>query len=290
MNFFDLHCDTAYECFKTGQGFYVNSLALSGIKGEVFERWCQTFAFFIKDNCPAPFTLYRKMYLAFLEKLKEKPKNLKPLFSIEGGAVIEKDIQRLSALKSDGCLFFSLAWNGETALAGGVNSTKSLTDLGTAAIKEINRLKIGLDLSHLNEASFWSALNLADFPLATHSNCYALCKHKRNLTDDALKEIKCRGGIIGLCFYPEFLPREISVFEGIYRNIYHLLSLDGDFENHIAIGSDFDGAKMDKSLDSIDKIPDLYRFLKGRGLNDRLLFKIFYNNAQNYVENLTYKL
>lgn len=290
MNYFDLHCDTAYECFKTGQRFYVNSLALSGIKGEVFERWCQTFAFFIKDDCPAPFSLYYKMYLVFLEKLKERPKNLTPVFSIEGGGVIERNIERLSKLKSDGCLFFSLAWNGETALAGGVNSTKGLTDLGTAAIKELNRLKIGLDLSHLNEASFWPALNIADFPLATHSNCYALCKHKRNLSDDALKEIKNKGGVIGICFYPEFLPHGVSVFEGVYKNICHLLSLDPDFENHIAIGSDFDGAKMDKTLDSVDKIPLLYDFLKRRGLSDELLDKIFYLNAQKYVENLTYKL
>ena len=78
MKFFDLHCDTAYKCYQDSLLFTDNSLAVTQQKACSYDTWHQCFAFFIKDNCPAPFTLYRKMYLAFLEKLKGKPKNLKP--------------------------------------------------------------------------------------------------------------------------------------------------------------------------------------------------------------------
>lgn len=146
----------------------------------------------------------------------------------------------------------------------------------------MNNLKIGCDLSHINEKSFYSAIEYAAFPLATHSNSKKICNHKRNLTDEQIKLICEKGGIIGFCFYPKFLGGD--VFEKLYENIFHIA--DMGFENHIAIGSDFDGAEMDKKLGKIEKVPDLYTFLKAKGLSDSLLHKIFYENANNYIAKL----
>ncbi len=282
MNFFDLHCDTAYECYTKNQEFYVNQLSVSGKKGEVFENWTETFAIWIKDDAENPFTLYKNILCDFKAKLKNAQKNLTPMFAVEGGALIENDIDRLDILKQDGIRLLTLTWNGENAIAGGSHSQKGLTAFGKAVIEKMNQLHIGCDLSHLNTKSFYGAIELAQYPLATHSNCNAVCHHLRNLTDDQIKLICEKGGIIGLCFYPEFLKGDVKT--KIYENICHIA--DMGFENAIAIGSDFDGGKMSPDLDSIEKIPDLYRFLEQKGLENSLLDKIFYKNADNYIAKL----
>lgn len=281
MDFFDLHCDTPYECFKNNQEFSKNTLAVSADKGAVFKRWYQTFAIWIKDDTENPYTLYKSIIKSFKEKLKSIPDNLHPVFALEGGSAIE-NTDCLFYMKKDGISFITLSWNGENRIAGGIKSEKGLTDYGKEIIKLMNEQKIGCDLSHLNEKSFYMALELSDFPLATHSNCKAVCPHPRNLTDRQIKLIAEKGGVIGLCPYPEFL--ECSPFEGIYKNILHIL--DMGYEDIISIGTDFDGAEMDKKLDSIDKIPSLYRFLREKGLDNDLLYKIFFKNAHNYIAKL----
>ncbi len=282
MNYFDLHCDTPYECYTKSLEFYVNRLAVSGKKGEIFKCWTQTFALWIKDDAENPFWLYKNILDDFKLKLQKKPCNLTPLFAVEGGAVLENDADRLYILKGDGVKFLTLTWNGENNIAGGSKTDKGLTDFGKTVIAKMNTLKIGCDLSHLNDKSFFEAIKYAEFPLATHSNCRKICSHPRNLNDEQIRLICRCGGIIGLCFYPEFLGAD--TFQKIYENIYHIC--DMGFENNIAIGSDFDGAEMDRRLDNISKIPHLCRFLKQKGLESDLLNKIFFQNANNYIAKL----
>ena len=85
---------------------------------------------------------------------------------------------------------------------------------------------------------------------------------------------------MGLCFYPEFLGGDVP--QKIYENIFHLLELE--MENSIALGSDFDGADMAEGLCDITKIPYLYAELREKGISERVLDKIFYKNAENYLE------
>lgn len=280
MNYFDLHCDTPYECYFKNQPFFRNSLAVSGEKGAFFENWKQLFAVWIRDDIDEPFKLYRAILNDFKEKLTQKSDNLTPYFAVEGGAVIGNDIDLLYELKKDGIRSLTLTWNGENLIAGGSKTDRGLTSFGQMVIKELNSLQICCDLSHLNDKSFYKAVETADYPIATHSNCRAVCDVPRNLTDDKLQLIAEKGGIIGLCFYPEFLGGD--VFLKLYENIYHMLELG--LENNIAIGSDFDGAKMDNALSDIAKIPYLYVKLNEKGISADILDKIFYKNAENYFE------
>ena len=280
MDYFDLHCDTPYECYFKKQDFFENNLAVSGEKGAVFENWKQVFALWIKDGQDSPFTLYKAILKDFKEKLRDKPDNLIPYFSVEGGAVIEEDIDRLYKLKEDGICALTLTWNGENRIAGGSKTDKGLTDFGKRVISEMNSLNMLCDLTHLNEKSFYSAVELADYPIATHSNCKLVFDCPRNLGDNQLRLIAQKGGIVGLCFYPEFLGGD--VFDKLYENIYHLLELG--MENSIALGSDFDGADMAERLCDITKIPFLYEKLKEKGINKAVLDKIFYKNAENHLE------
>ncbi len=283
MNFFDLHCDTAYELYKNCLPFQNSILSVTPNGSKNFDNWIQTFAIWIADNTPEPFSLYKNILCDIKEKLKTAPENLKPIFAVEGGAVLEEDCDRLDILKEDSIKMLTLTWNGENSIAGGSKSQKNLTDFGKKVINRLNKLKIATDLSHLNKGSFYSAIDIAEFPISTHSNCYEICKHPRNLTLEQIKLIAERDSVVGLTFYPPFLGE--NVFEGIYKNIVFLC--EKGFENHIAIGSDFDGGQMDKTLDNISKIPSLYAYLQEKRLSKNLLDKIFYLNAYNFIAKLS---
>lgn len=277
----DLHCDTPYECFIKKEEFLNNTLAVSAVKGAVFDVWHQTFAVWIKDDREEPFRLYKSIISDFKEKLREKPQNLNPIFALEGGAAIENTDQ-LYEMKSDGIKFITLTWNGENKIAGGCKALNGLTAYGREVIRVMNKLKIACDLSHLNEKSFYSAIEETYYPIATHSNCKEIHNHIRNLTDNQIKLICEKGGIIGLCPYPEFLGGD--VIEGMYQNICYIC--DMGYENNISIGTDFDGATQAECLKDISKIPQFYINLKGKGLNDKLLQKIFYKNGVDFIAKL----
>lgn len=282
MKLFDLHCDTPYECYVNQKPFLDKTLAVNADCGKDFSIWKQTFAVWIKDDLKNPFWEYKKMLEGFKKELENKPTNLIPLFSVEGGSLLEWESDRLFELKKDGISLLTLTWNGENNIAGGINSDKGLTEFGIEVIEKMSRIKMGCDLSHLNEKSFFKAVERAEFPLATHSNPKSVFNCKRNLSDAQIKAIAEKGGIIGICFYPEFLGGEI--FSKLYECIYYLL--EKGYENNIAIGSDFDGAKMDLSLSNTSQIPTLYKTLKEKGLKDDVLEKIFYENADNYIAKL----
>lgn len=272
MRFFDLHCDTAYKMYTENKGFCENSFAVSGQKGEIFENWHQTFAIWLPENLDNPFLFYKNALLHLKANLCGK---VNPIFAVEGGTVLENDVDRIYALKQDGIKLLTLTWNGENAIAGGSKSEKSLTAFGKAVIEKMNKINMAVDLSHLNDKSFFEVIALAEKPIASHSNYRAVCDVPRNLTDQQIKLICEKGGLIGLNFYPLFLGD--NPMEKIYQNIYRLC--DMGYENNIAIGSDFDGADMPCELCDITKIPHLYTFLQQKGVNNIVLDKIFYKNA-----------
>lgn len=278
MNFFDLHCDTALECYKRNCDFCENDLAIDASSAKIFESWHQCFAIFVNDGTENPFEFYKTVLYNFKSKLNP-PRNLCPVFTVEGGVVIENDISRLESLKSDGIKAVTLTWNGENKIACGADCRGGLKPFGREVIKEMNNLKIACDLSHLNEESYFDCVEIGEYVFASHSCLKTVYDHKRNLSDAQLKILAQKGGVVGICFYPVFLGGG-NVFELIYENIYHLLSLG--LENHICMGSDFDGCETAPHLSKITQIPDLYHFLEQKGLNEKLLSKIFYKNALNF--------
>ncbi len=278
MDYFDLHCDTPYACYDAGLSFLSNKLAVSAAKEKLFNRWSQVFAVWINDNIPNPFDLYQRILSNFSAEIANTDDHVKPYFSVEGGAVLEDKIERLDVLKNDGISALTLTWNGENRIAGGAYSVGTMTDFGREVLRRMERLQIACDLSHLNDRSFDEVLELSWKPFVSHACCRALVNHPRNVTDDRLLRLVERGGIFGLCFYPEFCGS--PVFEALYQQICHLLDLG--LEDAISIGSDFDGAVMSPELDSISKIEQFSQFLSEKGLPDSILEKIFYQNAEKF--------
>lgn len=279
MKFFDLHCDTAYLCYDKSLSFFNDTLAVTPKKAEIIDEWHQCFAIFIKDGKKNPFEYYKKALNNFKSELKNKPSNLTPIFTVEGGLLIEDDLSRVETLYNDGIKALTLTWNGENLIAGGANTNVGLKDFGKQVIGELNKFGIATDLSHLNKKSFYGAIEIADKPIITHSCLESVNNHRRNIDDNQLKLLTQKGGIFGLCFYPAFLG-DGDVFENIYKNIFHILDLG--YEDYLSIGSDFDGADMSDKLYDISAVPTLYKYLKSRKIDENILNKIFFDNAYNF--------
>lgn len=282
MNYFDLHCDTPHRSYINDLPLNDSSLAVNlGYNG--FEKWHQCFAVWIDDNCDNPFEIYRKTLSNFKEKLQHINSDLTPHLMVENGALLENQIERLETLKSDGIKSLTLTWNNENCIAGGCCCDARLKSFGKEVIMELNRLGLACDLAHLNKRSFFDAIEYAEKPYISHTCIESVYSHRRNIKLEQAQLISRMGGIIGVCFYPEFLPQG-DVFDGIHQNLFTLL--EAGLENSISIGSDFDGADMDERLSNIEQIGNLYAFLLQKGIEKLVLDKIFFENAFRFYTKL----
>ena len=122
----------------------------------------------------------------------------------------------------------------------------------------MNELGITLDLSHLNEKCFWESIELTTLiPIATHSNARALTDHPRNLKDEQLKAISDRGGVTGIVLYDYFLKTGDNkpMLEDVFLHMDYIINLCG--EDHVGIGSDMDGAKIEDFPENLKTVADL---------------------------------
>jgi membrane dipeptidase len=118
--------------------------------------------------------------------------------------------------------------------------------------------------------------------IASHSNCFEICPHRRNLDDVQIAEIIRRKGLIGINFYPVFINGESDAsFQELRQHIRHILALGG--EDCIAVGSDFDGAAMPAKLPAVDRIPDWHQNLL-KHFDREIVDKITYQNAQRFMQ------
>jgi membrane dipeptidase len=143
---------------------------------------------------------------------------LAALLGMEGGHMIENDMNKLDALYKRGVRYMTITWNNSTPWAtsaadettpGGALNTdgkKGLTAFGVAVIKRMNELGIMVDISHVGEQTFWDITKITTKPIiASHSCVWNLCPHRRNLKDEQIKAIAKSGGVIFLNFYAGFI-------------------------------------------------------------------------------------
>lgn len=140
---------------------------------------------------------------------------IKVLLGMEGlSHVSQKDgVAKIEEYHQLGIRHASLTWNEQNDLATGVKGEpqRGLTSFGREVVHKMNQLGILVDVSHLNERSFWDLSSSASKPfMASHSNAKSLCPHRRNLTDAQIIEMGKQGGIIGLNAYHEFVHEERS--------------------------------------------------------------------------------
>jgi membrane dipeptidase len=165
------------------------------------------------------------------------------LLSIEGGGCLNNDLRVLRMLYKLGVRAMGLTWNNGNCIADGVGEPedRGLTPFGREVVREMNRLGMVVDVSHLAPKGFWGVIEETKRPIiASHSNAKAVHNHRRNLDDDQIRAIIETGGTIGVTFVPYFVSdKEEVTIKDLLRHIDHILALGG--ENHLALGSDFDG-------------------------------------------------
>ena len=209
---------------------------------------------------------------------------------MEGAEAIAPDLSNLEEWYDRGLRSLGIVWSRPNAFATGVpfrfpaspDTGPGLTSAGRELVRACNALGILVDLSHLNERGFWDVASISGAPLvATHSNAHALCPSTRNLTDEQLDAIAASGGVVGVNFAVTFLRedgRDLAAATGldeIVRHVDYLVDRMGI--DHVAFGSDFDGATIPDALGGVAGLPALVETL-GLGHDAAALAKLTHEN------------
>lgn len=234
------------------------------------------------------------------------------LISIEGLEVIENDLDLLDVFYELGVRIVAPTWNRALPYFSSVEEPYGILSKGKDLIKKMQNLNLILDTSHMSEKSFFDASKF-DIPLiATHSNAKNVNKHKRNLSDDQIKVLVEKGGVMGINFNPPFLkPDKYDEFlkrynlsydekegkvvdrnkkypEGFYW-IYNLIDYIGNKFNLdiLAFGSDFDGiGTHPQGVENASFYQEFAEFLSEMGLATDEIEKIFYKNTLKVLKKI----
>ena len=210
-------------------------------------------------------------------------KETKVILSIENGSAISGNLENVDYFYNQGVRIMSVTWNDDNELGCGCKSKidSGLTKLGFEYIKKLNDLDVIVDVSHLSEKSFWDVINISSKPVvATHSNAFGICNNPRNLKDEQIKAIATTGGIIGVCYYTDFLNsnRKANV-KDIVKHIKYIRDLVGI--DYIGLGSDFDGMDYDKTaigVENISKINNIVKELEKNNFSVEDIEKVMWKN------------
>lgn len=262
MKIFDAHCDVLMKMFSDATiSFHdqakldITYESLKEIGGKV-----QCFAIYIPEyvHPDLRFMAALSMVELFVTKIVSLPQirwirtnediqNLKvdqigAVLTLEGCDCIGADMLKLKTLLRLGVRSVGLTWNFANMVADGAKELRGagLTRFGENVIQVLNEYKIWTDVSHLSEQAFWDVIERAHDIIASHSNAYKLCPHRRNLRDDQISALINKGAPIGITFVPEFLRKDKqATIIDVLKHIDYVGSLGG--QKNLGFGSDFDG-------------------------------------------------
>ncbi len=210
------------------------------------------------------------------------------ILTVESGAALGGKLENIAQYAEAGVRMMTLTWNGTNELGDGIGVEQAggLSAFGVQAVKELEKHRIVLDVSHASEKLFDDVAGIAKKPIvASHSNAKAVCSHRRNLTDEQFAVIRQSGGIVGLNFCVDFLnndPQKASRYD-ILRMAEHFWSLGG--EKCLAMGGDFDGADIPTDMTGIESMGALYELFLKHNYRESLVNDLFFNNAYAFFEN-----
>jgi membrane dipeptidase len=255
---------------------------------------------------------------ADIEKARSEGK-IAVLISIEGGRAIADDLACLRALHRMGVRSITLAWYRSTNWCDSHNDERhgGLTPFGRDVVREMNRLGMVVDVSHVSDAAFWDVLETSAKPVfASHSCCRALCAHTRNMTDEMIRGLAQKGGVMNVTFVSGFVagppasdfkppaipPRDRlrdpfdyiawpcpdpgPPFESLMAQFNHAVRVAGP--DHVGIGSDFDGTtQTPQGVEDISRLPAVTQGLLAAGHSESTVRKILgQNNLRLFRETL----
>ena len=325
MKVWDLHCDTLSELRKAEhagwpKSFAQNDLHIDLEKLQKGDYLLQCFAAFVNlgDKMPGADPLvtaleeidqFKRIMAAYPEKIapvytaadirrNAAAGKISGMLTIEEGACCKGSVGVLRRMYELGVRMMTLTWNHENELAspqrnpGGVlvpQTEKGLTGKGFEFLAEMERMHMIVDVSHLSDKGFWDIVEHGTRPFAaSHSNCRALAPHCRNLTDEMIRVMAEKGGLVGLNYCSGFLddqPRpELcrSTTALMARHAAHFKQVGGI--EIIGLGSDFDGIGGKLEMGDCSKLPLLADALRKEGFTEDEVEQIFFRNAQRFFE------
>ena len=211
------------------------------------------------------------------------------LIGVEGGHAIEDSLDHLRELYARGVRYMTLTHTNTNHWAdssGDINDAaiqhhNGLTDFGKDVVREMNRLGMMVDISHVADRTFYDALEISSAPLiASHSACRALADVPRNMTDEMIVALAKKGGVVQVNFYCNFLTNAKpphATLDDVVAHIDHIRKIAGI--DAIGIGSDFDGIDCAPvGLEDVSKYPNLTRALLENGYSAADIRKIYGGN------------
>lgn len=316
MFILDSHCDTpirileGIDISKDNDGVHVDfpKLSRGGVNGAFF-------ALYIPADMDEMSAVKHaeKLFVSLEDVLKSHPDKValtvsqreayankeKGLFSmflgLENGSPIGRSIERVKEFYDRGVRYVTLCHSKDNEICDSCASKKKrwhgLSPFGVEVVKEMNRLGMLIDVSHISDESFYDVIKYSTRPVvATHSCCRALADHPRNMTDDMIRALADNGGVIQINFYPVFLDdsfHEEEMFSAarpsyarIVDHIDHVVSLVGI--DHVGIGSDFDGIDVTpEGLDDVSMIQKVFVEMRRRGYSEEDIEKVASGNFFN---------
>ena len=303
---FDLHCDTLSRLLGRNMDSFGSLRDSDGHislnRAQKLPGYAQCFAVFTtdlwKDKSPvSPVQAFERQIAQFQRSMNDHADIIAIAYSaddvvhnlenglmsgiltIEGPAGFDFDPALLSDLSLVGFRMTSLGWNEKNVLTGSNVTGGGLTDLGREYVKEAQKNKMIVDVSHISDEGFWGIMEITGKPvIASHSNSRVIHNHSRNLTDEMFLALCQTGGLAGINLYTEFLGEKADI-ETVCNHICHFLELDPN-GTHIALGGDLDGCdSLPTGIEGIDDYPAIATALQSRGLEDTMIRNIFWNNA-----------
>ena len=311
LSLIDLHCDTLCEIERKNTSLLQNDLAVSlqtvapyAHYAQFFASWCsyrlndeqgyETFlrmADYLDAQLTIPEIAARMIKVTTGEQLNAAWAEGKhaAILAIEDARILAGDLGRLDVLAARGVRYATLQWGGETCIGGSHDTEMGLTEFGKAVTHRCLELGIVPDLSHTCAQSAQDAIDIAEKygkpVIASHSNAYTVYSHSRNLRDEHFTAIRDLGGLVGLNFFRGHLcdiDERTATVSDLVRHLEHFLTLDG--ENTVAIGGDWDGARLPEGFTNIGDATKLAEELSRLGYSEQLIHKLFYGNALAFIQ------
>lgn len=225
------------------------------------------------------------------ETALQAPEKIGVVVHIEGADILQNSLDNLHNLYKKGLRSIGLTHNYKNCLGAGCkeDATLPLTDFGREVLKEAEELGMVVDLAHINEKGFYEVMELTKRPvIVTHGNSRAICNNPRNYTDDQIRAIVEKKGVIGVFFAGTFVRNDAQpTIDDVVRHYVHIAEVAGTTEI-LAMGSDFGGiiTGLTEGLENMGKVGDLYTKLLAAGFTEKDIEGITHKNAERVISQL----
>jgi membrane dipeptidase len=255
---------------------------------EIFNKVYETYITQIQLNSD-----YIQTALCAEDILKnEKDGKISSILAVEDGVIIGDKLERIKEIFDKGVRLVTLTWNFENEIGfPSSDDAKShklgLKPFGIETVREMNKHGMIIDVSHLSEGGFYDVAKYSEKSfVASHSCARSLCDHRRNLTDDQLKVLGEKGGMVGVNFCSDFLRENsnYATIDDISRHVRYMVDKAGI--ESVGLGSDFDGIECELEFKDYSGYPKLIDNLSKYFTYDQMEKICFENALRIFRENI----